>query len=138
MPAVPSPPAASRSTITTLAPRPAKPRAVARPIPLAPPVINATLFWKFIASPSLLWIPGSPCGRRAAGGNGGARRDLRLERNQRSTGGAKCLDGFERKPRGFRHPRQREEDSAQADDGEHREGEGETRAGEHQREGEDH
>ena len=49
-----------------------------------------------------------------------------------------CLDSFERKSRGFRHPCHREKDSSQADDGEDREGEGETGAGEHQREGEDH
>src|SRR5271163_971633 len=42
-PAVASPAAASRSTRTTLAPPLAKPSAVARPMPLAPPVISATL-----------------------------------------------------------------------------------------------
>src|SRR5262245_30743751 len=48
MPAVASPPPASRSTITTLAPYLPKPSADARPMPLAPPVMSATLFWKFI------------------------------------------------------------------------------------------
>src|SRR5205814_4937877 len=42
-PAVPSPAAVSRSTRTTLAPPLAKPSAVARPMPCAPPVISATL-----------------------------------------------------------------------------------------------
>src|SRR5205814_3803717 len=42
-PAVPSPAAVSRSTRTTLAPPLAKPSAVARPMPLPPPVISATL-----------------------------------------------------------------------------------------------
>src|SRR5258708_34701319 len=55
MPAVASPPAASRSTITTLAPRPAKPRVVARPMPLPPPVTSATLFLKSILK-SLLYL----------------------------------------------------------------------------------
>src|SRR3982074_3433570 len=43
MPAVASPPAASRSTTTVLAPDLAKASAVARPIPFAAPVISATL-----------------------------------------------------------------------------------------------
>src|SRR5712692_8557162 len=43
MPAVASPPAASRSTTTVLAPALAKASAVARPIPFAAPVISATL-----------------------------------------------------------------------------------------------
>src|SRR6185312_4063860 len=50
MPAVPSPPAVSRSTTTTLAPFRAKPSAVARPIPLPPPVISATLPLKSMVS----------------------------------------------------------------------------------------
>src|SRR4029453_4542341 len=37
------PPVASRSTMTTFAPRPAKPNAVARPMPLLPPVTSAIL-----------------------------------------------------------------------------------------------
>src|SRR5690349_6886039 len=43
MPAVPSQPAVSRSTTTTFAPLRANPSAVARPMPLPPPVISATL-----------------------------------------------------------------------------------------------
>src|SRR5262245_48767514 len=43
MPAVPSPPAASRSTTTTLAPPRANPIDEARPMPLPPPVTRATL-----------------------------------------------------------------------------------------------
>src|ERR1700750_1872122 len=42
-PAVASPAVASRSTRPTRAPPRAKPSAVARPMPLAPPVISATL-----------------------------------------------------------------------------------------------
>ena len=40
---LPRPSVASKSTTTTLAPRPAKPIALARPMPPPPPVINATL-----------------------------------------------------------------------------------------------
>src|SRR4051794_7609527 len=43
MPEVASPPSASRSTTTTLAPDFAKASAVARPMPFAAPVISATL-----------------------------------------------------------------------------------------------
>src|SRR3954467_11204340 len=43
MPAVASPPAASRSTTTIFAPDFAKASAVARPMPFAAPVISATL-----------------------------------------------------------------------------------------------
>src|SRR5690349_24894006 len=50
MPAVPSPPAVSRSTTTTFAPLRANPRAVARPMPLPPPVISATLPLKSMVS----------------------------------------------------------------------------------------
>src|SRR4051794_40142521 len=50
MPAVPSPPDASRSTTTTLAPSLANPSAVARPMPLPAPVISATLPLKSMVS----------------------------------------------------------------------------------------
>src|SRR5690242_16181852 len=50
MPAVPSPPAVSRSTTTTFAPLRANPRAVARPMPLPAPVISATLPLKSMVS----------------------------------------------------------------------------------------
>src|SRR5689334_9816997 len=50
IPAVPSPPAVSRSTTTTFAPWRANPRAVARPMPLPPPVISATLPLKSMVS----------------------------------------------------------------------------------------
>src|SRR3954451_19658452 len=53
-PAVASPAALSRSTRTILAPPLAKPSAVARPIPLAPPVISATLPVK---SRSMAFLP---------------------------------------------------------------------------------
>src|ERR1700731_155230 len=53
-PAVASPLARSRSTRTTLAPPLAKPSAVARPMPLAPPVISATLPVK---SGSMAFLP---------------------------------------------------------------------------------
>src|SRR4051794_37700895 len=53
-PAVASPAALSRSTRTILAPPLAKPSAVARPIPLAPPVISATLPVK---SRSIAFLP---------------------------------------------------------------------------------
>src|SRR5262245_14348442 len=43
MPAVPSPPAVSRSTTTILAPPRANPIDPARPMPLPPPVTRATL-----------------------------------------------------------------------------------------------
>src|SRR5277367_2331693 len=49
--ALASPAVASRSTTTTLAPRPAKPIALARPIPPPPPVIKATLPANSIALP---------------------------------------------------------------------------------------
>src|SRR6516162_273693 len=53
-PAVASPAAASRSTRTILAPPCAKPSAVARPMPLPPPVISATLPVK---SKSMAFLP---------------------------------------------------------------------------------
>src|SRR5438105_2952946 len=53
-PAVASPAAASRSTRTTFAPPLAKPSAVARPMPFAPPVISATLPVK---SRSMAFLP---------------------------------------------------------------------------------
>src|SRR6516164_9075017 len=54
MPTVPSPPAVSRSTTTTLAPSRAKPSAVARPMPFPAPVISATLPLKSIVSSAAL------------------------------------------------------------------------------------
>src|SRR5262249_54330702 len=63
---------------------------------------------------------------------------LAQQRHQRPARLQMLLDGLEREPGGFRHPQQREQDTAQADHGKQGEGEGEPRSGQHQREGEHH
>src|SRR5438552_15866590 len=60
MPTVASPPAASRSTTTTLAPFLPKASAVARPMPLPAPVISATLPVKSRSIASSLLLADQP------------------------------------------------------------------------------